>query len=73
MNVRLALMSAGIMGADHACIFAAEKPGATLRFICDAYQFRPPFDFGLFCSRRTSALRKAAVVGLMLVSGGAQC
>jgi myo-inositol 2-dehydrogenase / D-chiro-inositol 1-dehydrogenase len=42
MNVRLALMSAGIMGADHACIFAAEIPGATLHFICDADQFRAP-------------------------------
>ena len=36
MSIRLALIGAGIMGSDHARIFAEELPGATLQVICDA-------------------------------------
>jgi myo-inositol 2-dehydrogenase/D-chiro-inositol 1-dehydrogenase len=36
MTLRLGLIGAGIMGADHARIFAEEVPGISLRSICDA-------------------------------------
>ncbi|MBV9637387.1 MAG: Gfo/Idh/MocA family oxidoreductase [Methylobacteriaceae bacterium] len=36
MTVRLAIIGAGIMGGDHARLFAAEIPGVTLQTICDA-------------------------------------
>lgn len=36
MTIRIGLIGAGIMGADHARLFAEEVPGTTLQFICDA-------------------------------------
>lgn len=36
MTVRLAIIGAGIMGGDHARIFANEIPGVALQAICDA-------------------------------------
>ncbi len=36
MSIRIGLIGAGIMGADHARIFAEEVPGASLQHICDA-------------------------------------
>ncbi|MFO1202507.1 MAG: Gfo/Idh/MocA family oxidoreductase [Tabrizicola sp.] len=36
MTVRLAIIGAGIMGSDHARIFAEEVPGASVAVICDA-------------------------------------
>lgn len=36
MSIRIALIGAGIMGADHARIISSELPGATLQVICDA-------------------------------------
>lgn len=36
MSIRLAVIGAGIMGADHARIFAEDIPGAILQVICDA-------------------------------------
>ncbi|SEO25363.1 myo-inositol 2-dehydrogenase / D-chiro-inositol 1-dehydrogenase [Paracoccus alcaliphilus] len=35
MTVRIAVIGAGIMGADHARIVAEDLPGATLQVICD--------------------------------------
>jgi len=35
MSVRLAVIGAGVMGADHARIIAAEVPGAVLQVVCD--------------------------------------
>jgi myo-inositol 2-dehydrogenase/D-chiro-inositol 1-dehydrogenase len=40
MSVRLAIVGTGIMGADHARIFAERLPGAELRVICDADRTR---------------------------------
>jgi len=40
MTIRLAIIGAGIMGADHARIFAEDIPGASVRVICDASQAR---------------------------------
>jgi myo-inositol 2-dehydrogenase / D-chiro-inositol 1-dehydrogenase len=40
MTVRVGLIGAGIMGADHARIFAEEVPGTSLQVICDADQAR---------------------------------
>ncbi len=40
MTVRIGLIGAGIMGADHARIFAEEVPGTSLQVICDADQAR---------------------------------
>ena len=40
MTVRLAIIGAGIMGGDHARIFAEEIPGASLHAICDADEAR---------------------------------
>lgn len=40
MTVRVAVIGAGIMGADHARIFAEEVPGVSLQVICDADQAR---------------------------------
>lgn len=40
MTVRIGLIGAGIMGADHARIFAEEVPGTSLQVICDADQKR---------------------------------
>ncbi len=36
MSLRLAIIGAGIMGADHAQIIANDLPGAALRVVCDA-------------------------------------
>ncbi len=36
MSVRVALIGAGIMGADHGRIVAEDCPGATLQVVCDA-------------------------------------
>ncbi len=36
MTIRVGLIGAGIMGADHARIFAEEVPGVALQFVCDA-------------------------------------
>lgn len=36
MSIRLAVIGAGIMGADHARIFAEDLPGVTLQVACDA-------------------------------------
>jgi myo-inositol 2-dehydrogenase / D-chiro-inositol 1-dehydrogenase len=36
VTLRIGLIGAGIMGADHARIFAEEVPGTLLQFICDA-------------------------------------
>lgn len=40
MSIRIAVIGAGIMGSDHARIFAEEVPGATLRVVCDAVEER---------------------------------
>lgn len=36
MSIRVAVIGAGVMGADHARILARDLPGAELRCICDA-------------------------------------
>ena len=36
MSIRVGLIGAGIMGADHARILSREIPGVTLQYICDA-------------------------------------
>jgi myo-inositol 2-dehydrogenase / D-chiro-inositol 1-dehydrogenase len=36
MSIRIGLIGAGIMGADHARILSQQAPGVTLQFICDA-------------------------------------
>jgi len=36
MSVRVGLIGAGIMGADHARILSQQTPGATLQVVCDA-------------------------------------
>jgi myo-inositol 2-dehydrogenase / D-chiro-inositol 1-dehydrogenase len=40
MTLRIGIVGAGIMGADHARIFAEEVPGISLQIICDADQKR---------------------------------
>ncbi len=40
MTLRIGIIGAGIMGADHARIFAEEVPGTSLQVICDADQAR---------------------------------
>ena len=40
MTVRLGIIGAGIMGADHADVFARDVPGVTLQMICDSDQAR---------------------------------
>ncbi|MBV1701967.1 MAG: Gfo/Idh/MocA family oxidoreductase [Hyphomicrobiales bacterium] len=40
MTKRIAVIGAGLMGADHARIVAADLPGATLQVICDMDQAR---------------------------------
>jgi myo-inositol 2-dehydrogenase / D-chiro-inositol 1-dehydrogenase len=40
MTLRIGIIGAGIMGADHARIFAEEVPGTILQVICDADQGR---------------------------------
>jgi myo-inositol 2-dehydrogenase/D-chiro-inositol 1-dehydrogenase len=40
MTIRLGIIGAGIMGADHARIFAERLPGVSLRVICDADEAR---------------------------------
>jgi myo-inositol 2-dehydrogenase / D-chiro-inositol 1-dehydrogenase len=40
MTLRIGIIGAGIMGADHARIFTEEVPGITLQTICDADQTR---------------------------------
>lgn len=36
MTIRIGLIGAGIMGADHARLFAEDVPGTALQFVCDA-------------------------------------
>lgn len=36
MTIRVGLIGAGIMGADHAIILSSQIPGATLQYVCDA-------------------------------------
>ncbi len=36
MTIRVGLIGAGIMGADHAKILSQQLPGVTLQFVCDA-------------------------------------
>jgi len=36
LTIRIAIIGAGMMGADHACIFAKDVPDATLQVVCDA-------------------------------------
>ena len=36
MTIRLAVIGAGIMGSDHAHIFANDLPGAKVQVVCDA-------------------------------------
>ena len=36
MSIRIAVIGAGLMGADHARIIAGDLPGATLQVVCDA-------------------------------------
>lgn len=40
MTLRVGIIGAGIIGADHARIFAEEVPGTTLQVVCDADQAR---------------------------------
>jgi myo-inositol 2-dehydrogenase / D-chiro-inositol 1-dehydrogenase len=40
MTLRIGIIGAGIMGADHARIFSEEVPGTSLQVICDADQAR---------------------------------
>jgi myo-inositol 2-dehydrogenase / D-chiro-inositol 1-dehydrogenase len=40
MTLRIGIIGAGIMGADHARIFAEEVPGTSLQVICDADKAR---------------------------------
>ncbi|PIO96140.1 Gfo/Idh/MocA family oxidoreductase [Pleomorphomonas carboxyditropha] len=40
MSIRIALLGAGIMGADHARIVSGDLPGATLQVVCDAFPER---------------------------------
>jgi len=40
MSVRIAIIGAGIMGADHARIVSEDLPGATLQVVCDASEQR---------------------------------
>lgn len=36
MTIRVGLIGAGVMGADHARILATQVPGAVLQYVCDA-------------------------------------
>jgi len=40
MSIRIAVIGAGIMGADHARIVAEQLPGATLQVVCDMDEAR---------------------------------
>ncbi|MBV7397211.1 Gfo/Idh/MocA family oxidoreductase [Mameliella sediminis] len=40
MSIRIAVIGAGLMGADHARIVAEDLPGATLQVICDMDEVR---------------------------------
>ena len=40
MTIRIAVIGAGIMGSDHARIFAEDLPGAALQVVCDASEPR---------------------------------
>ena len=40
MPIRIAIIGAGLMGSDHARIFAEELPGAVVQVICDASEPR---------------------------------
>ena len=40
MTIRVAVIGAGVMGADHARIISSALPGAELRCICDADETR---------------------------------
>jgi myo-inositol 2-dehydrogenase / D-chiro-inositol 1-dehydrogenase len=71
MSIRIALIGTGIMGMDHARLFAEELPGATLSVICDvshdraeqvARQFRVPHVMTDATEAVTSSLVDAVVI-----------
>jgi len=61
MTIRVALLGAGIMGADHARIIAEDVPGAELQVVCDASEDRARLVAGS-CGARHASTDPLAVI-----------
>lgn len=61
MTIRVAVIGAGVMGADHARIVATELPGAELRWVCDADEARARAVAETFGARHASTDPLAAI------------
>jgi myo-inositol 2-dehydrogenase/D-chiro-inositol 1-dehydrogenase len=62
MAVRVAVIGAGVMGGDHARLFASELSGATLSLVCDASEERARA-VGEACGADDIATDPLAVIG----------
>jgi myo-inositol 2-dehydrogenase/D-chiro-inositol 1-dehydrogenase len=62
MTIRVALVGAGIMGADHARILAEDVPGAELQVVCDASEERARL-VADSCGAKDAAADPVAVIG----------
>ena len=62
MTIRVAVIGAGVMGADHARIIATQIPGATLQAVCDADEARAKTIASEFGAKRV-ATDPLAVIG----------
>lgn len=61
MTIRIAVIGAGLMGADHARIVAEEMPGASLQVICDASEERARAVADLYGAADIAANGEAAI------------
>lgn len=63
MSIRVAVIGAGVMGADHARIIATQIPGATLEVVCDADAARAEAIAGETGAARVSSDPMATIAG----------
>ncbi|MCA0327557.1 MAG: Gfo/Idh/MocA family oxidoreductase [Proteobacteria bacterium] len=73
MSIRIALIGAGVMGADHARIFAEDLPGARLQVICDQSRERAKavaesFDVADVATDPESVAQRADVDAIVVAS-----
>lgn len=63
MSIRVAVIGAGVMGADHARIIATQIPGATLQVVCDADGARAAAIAAETGASQSSSDAKAVIAG----------
>ena len=69
MTIRIAVIGAGIMGADHARIVAEDLPGATLQVLCDKDEARARKVGEALCAQHIATDPEAVVDPRLRVNG----